>query len=259
MYCETQRGGLCRLHSLNAYFEYNKISDITFTEYKKEYDEYYRIKYGINTSCDNYDIINSDQTTIVSFILKKYGIYTKLFAINSLYNKEASNILNILSGNFFFIYNNNHIFGIRCKNGIWYTIDSLCGVKVLSNISNISTMKNVGFIVPVNMRSELYRNLDILKHNITVNPSIYLISVFNEKKLLGEIEVPLNLIMDILQTNYNIIDISIKNKFIPIKKNIEMYNLFLIEFSKKKSIDIILNYIPGILKNLLKLNNLDNN
>ena len=39
IYCERQRGDLCRLHSINAYFGYKKIDAAEFLKYCSEYDE----------------------------------------------------------------------------------------------------------------------------------------------------------------------------------------------------------------------------
>ena len=38
MYHETQRGDMCRLHSLNAYFGYKKLEDSDFFKYCDDYD-----------------------------------------------------------------------------------------------------------------------------------------------------------------------------------------------------------------------------
>ena len=46
MYWEKQRGNLCRLHSLNAFFGEKRISDEKFKEYCEKYDE---IIPGLNT------------------------------------------------------------------------------------------------------------------------------------------------------------------------------------------------------------------
>ena len=35
LYWESQKGNLCRLHALNAYFGFKKISEIEFKKYEK--------------------------------------------------------------------------------------------------------------------------------------------------------------------------------------------------------------------------------
>lgn len=255
MYYERQRGGLCRLHSLNAYFGYKKLSDQDFTIYKKEYDEYYSQKYNIQTSCTDYDLVNSDQTTIISFVLKKYGAYTKFFALNTLHGKPSTTITNILKGDFFFIYNPGHIWGIRKESGTnkWFTLDSMAGIRPI-NINSISAMKNVGFIVPVNMKDELYRNLSVLKQEFkNQKPKDRLTQIYKEKKLMGDVEVPLNIILDIMQTNYRLIHEGNKHQFTLIEKNIELYTEFLKKYSKKRSLEIIIEYIPTIIESLLTI------
>ena len=39
MYYERQREDMCRLHSLNAYFGFQKFNDKTFFDYCDEYDK----------------------------------------------------------------------------------------------------------------------------------------------------------------------------------------------------------------------------
>ena len=271
IYYERQRGGLCKLHSINAYFGKHEIKDEEFVKYKKEYVDEYKKKFNTIPSTDSDDCINSDQTTVISYILKKYNIYTKFYGLNSLFKKDIKkNILDILEGEFFFIYNINHIYGIRKKNNVWYSVDSIAGVKII-NINTLKNTKNVGFIVPVNKKDELYRNLYKLKKEINIDTinlenrlqkiKDYIIKLDSENKILGEIEVPLSVIIDIMQTN-----LDYKNSksqkctlemYDPIKNLVDRYNEFLPKFSNNnyKNIKLKLEYLPDIISILLTLGN----
>ena len=46
MYWERQEGGLCRKHSLNAFYQESKISTQEFIEWNKKYSIYLEEKYG---------------------------------------------------------------------------------------------------------------------------------------------------------------------------------------------------------------------
>ena len=85
IYYENQIGGLCRLHSLNAFFGYHKIDVKKFRNYSKELDNYIKNKFHENSDCLKFDTINSDHNMIITFILKKYGVYSKYIPINSVY------------------------------------------------------------------------------------------------------------------------------------------------------------------------------
>ena len=150
IFYENQSGGLCRLHAINGYFGDARISQQQFLQYQKDYDAEYKIKFNLDSSCSLFDTITSDQKNIVSHILKKHGIYTRYYALNQLYNKNINvNIIKILDGDWFFIYTESHIYGARRVNNIWYRVDSIGGVTQI-NINSLN-VKNIGFIVPVDM------------------------------------------------------------------------------------------------------------
>ena len=257
IYYERQNGGLCRMHALNGYFGYPKITESQFNVYIKEYDIEYKEKYNFESSCSLFDNIASDQKNIVSFILKKFMIYSRYYALNELYNTSITKITDVLLGNYFFIYNENHIWGCKLCDNIWYKIDSITGVTII-NINSIINEKNIGFIVPVNIKNEFYINLNIIKSIIPSNSSeLYIIDFLkqkNRKKLiLDNLEIPLNLCMDILDTNLmNKIN---KSDFNIIKIYVDKYNHFLNKFTNGNysNINIILEYLPDILIYLISL------
>jgi hypothetical protein len=265
IYYESQVGGMCRLHSLNGYFGKEKISTEEFNKYQQEYDDEYKKKFNFNSSCKNFDIVASDQKNIINYVLKKYDIYTRYYAINQLYLSSSKNnisnpiqthILNILDGDYFFIYNEGHVWGCRIHSGVWYKVDSLGGVCIM-NINTLANKKNIGFIIPVNIQQEFYINLNLIKsilgkNNTKILLQEYLIQKNKEKRILGNLEIPIGICMDILETNLLKKNV---DTFFPIQCQVIKYNEFLLQFTKGKynDIDLILNYIPSVLLKLLAL------
>jgi hypothetical protein len=253
IYFESQRNGLCRLHVLNAFFGFEKISETQFNLYISEYDQDYMKKYNIS-SCKSFDIISSDQKNIVSYILKKHSIYTRYFACNQLHGINIKSIIDTSVGEFFFAYTESHIYGFRKKNNKWYIVDSIGGVRLM-NIDAIN-QKNMGYIFIVDIKKEFYRNLKIIKKILddTSSPEEiknYLVQKNSEKKILGELEIPLGICMDILETQL----FNQTRDFNPITTQVKSYNEFICQFTNGKynDIELILKYLPDILYNLTQL------
>ena len=55
------------------------------------------------SSSGDYDLINSDQTNIISFILKHYKVHVRYYALNSLYGEQLDDI--VKNSPFIFVYN----------------------------------------------------------------------------------------------------------------------------------------------------------
>lgn len=260
IYYEKQVGGLCRKHALNAFFGYSKISTDDFERFQSAYDTEYKTKFNFDTSCSAFDIIASDQKNLISYILKKNNIYTRYYALNQLFQKNINEyIVNILIGDFFFVYDESHIYGIRKKDNIWYIVDSITGVRIF-NISKLSEQKNIGFIIPVDIKTEFYNNIELIKNIIIPahkeeNIKEYLIKQNNSKNILGELEIPLGICMDILDFQYKIKN-NINDDFLPINNHIINYEIFLSKFinGRYNDIDLILEYLPNIILSLLSLN-----
>jgi hypothetical protein len=274
IYYQTQSGGLCRLHSLNGYFGCEKISLHQFNIIQKKYDDEYKIKFNFELTCKNFDIVASDQKNIINYFLKNIGIYTRYYSINQLYTKSLNKtfaeqiiiknkLINNLYGDYFFIYNESHIWGCRRQISKWFKVDSIEGVSHY-NINSLLTEKNIGLIVPVDIKHEFYRNLKLIydelcfsvknMDTLTVQTTIknYLIQKHKEKKILGELEIPLSICMDIFETNLLKKTNSI---FSPIKTQVLQYNKFLSKFTKGNynNITLILEFLPNILLELIKI------
>ena len=270
IYWERQVGGNCRIHSLNSFFGLKKYSEFEFNKYCKKYDNINLSLYNTIISCKQFDLVNSNQQNIISYILKQNNIYTKYYPINFIYINEINDIIsNSLKR--FFIYNANHIWVIKKYNNDWYEVDSLRGInKINTDIINfIKNCKNAGFIIPINSINYFYKNLikinniifegsSFKKHEKLKYITEFLIRNNKEKKILGEIEVPLNVCIDILKF---ILDRKSFNKqnttFMPIKNIIDKYNIFLKKFTNRNynDINLILIYLPDIINNLINLEN----
>ena len=265
IYYQSQSGGLCRLHSLNGYFGKETITRQQFDNYILEYDAKYKKLYNFTSSCESFDVVASDQKNIVSHILKKYNVYTKYYALNQIHGKNINEyIIKILKGDWFFIYNESHIYGARRLNNKWYIVDSMSGVRH-TNINSIN-QKNIGFIVPVNIKDEFYRNLKLIKNILSENNQKeitldvikkHLEQKNKEKLILGDLEIPLNLCMDILDAN--LIQTNNKNEktnyFSEIQKHVNNYNNFLSQFTNGNynNLQLVLTVVP-ILHSLTLLN-----
>ena len=269
IYYEHQNGILCRKHAINAYFGYEKITVSEFYMFQDNYDIIYKKKFNVDTSCKDFDVVSSDQKNLVSHILKEFGVYTKYYAINELYQqKDINEIINILEGNFFFIYNESHIYG-AVQNNNWYTVDSIGGINTI-NIEHLTSQKNIGFIVPTDHKKEFYKNISILKYIIGAhNIQDFLIQKNKDKLILDNLEIPLSICIDILeyqmnqkiQTHQNNKENKKENTqenknmkcFEPIYHIIIKYKEFLTKFTKGRYNDItlILEYLPTIISFLI--------
>ena len=261
IYYEPQNDGLCRKHSLNAYFGHAKISTSEFNKYQQTYDQEYKTKFNFESSCTSFDIVASDQKNIVSFILKSHGVYTRYYAINQIFQKNINeHVIQILDGEFFFIYSESHIYGARRQNNQWYTVDSIGGISPI-NINVILGQKNLGFIVPVNIKTEFYTNIMLIKSIIgpvqeLQNIKDFLIKTHNDKLILGHLEIPLGVCMDILEVHHKIRQSKSPGVFDSIYNEVLEYNDFLSKFTKGRynDIDLILRYLPSIILKLVLLN-----
>jgi hypothetical protein len=143
IYWEKQRGDLCRLHSINAFYGYNKFSEKDFNELCEEYDKIIRGLKSINM--DGF----AEGRNIISYILDITSHnYVLLIPINNYKNSRKHldlNHYNKLLNNitYFFEFNKTHVWFNKKINSKWYKIDSLCGV----NETNVSNLTNNGYLL----------------------------------------------------------------------------------------------------------------
>lgn len=255
IFYEPQSNGLCRMHSINAFFGHVKITSHTFKQLIKEYDQYLLDRFNVHTSSGDFDLVNSDQTTLVGYILKKHGVHTRYYSLNAFYEKPLSGIHD---SNFIFVYNESHIWGVRRLEGIHYRVDSITGVTRY-NIQNLSREKNIGLLVPVDMQREWNRQMDCI-NTIMDNKKIkcradlahYLRNLVKRSEFLGDFEIPVGVAVSILETKMSL---KPHDSFAKIQKIIDSYTNFMASVTKGKYGDqeLILAYIPDVIFELSQL------
>lgn len=256
IFYENQSGGLCRMHSINAFFGYRKITPGLFKKFINEYDKYLQKRFNVDVSSSQFDLINSDQTNLVLWVLKQYCVHMRYYSLNSLYNKPV--VEDIKKAEFVFMYNERHIWGIRLHNGKHYTVDSIGGVRMY-NINSIKHTRDIGIMLPVPLKKEwgiMTKKINTIldKENIKSKMDFanYLKLLHKNKMVLGDIEIPLGVSISILETK---MPIPRPPEFNRISDLIEKYNMFVSIFTNGNynNIELILNNVPGIVFNLLSL------
>ena len=255
IFYENQIGGLCRKHALNAFFGFNKITTNDFNNWIKLYDNYIKNHFCINTSSSDFDIINSDQTNLVSFILKQHKIHTRFYSLNSIYGQTLDK--EIIKAEFIFVYNSDHIWGIKLVNGKHYKVDSIGGVQPF-NIKSLRCTKNIGLLVPVPLKYEWDKKIEQIsmildRENINTKKEfeLYLKKMNKNNNVLGDLEIPLGVSISILETNLQ----GDNTKFKKIRELVRKYLLFISIFTKGNynNINLILQYVPDIVFELMSL------
>lgn len=263
MFWERQEGGLCRKHSLNAFYQESKISTQDFIEWNKKYSIYLEEKYGNKVEIIENDIVYSNDIGIIPFILQRIDkIYCFHFAINQIKETfKQYNILNIVEwlndNESLFIYNANHIWAMKKEKGIWYKIDSLSGISSNQCIKSLFQEKNIGIIVP---RNKKFIKTDIeaitfaikrflLNQNINNNIDTILKikeildNLIKNGKNVDWLEPMVGLYMNILQ---------VKTEITEDENNLlEEYNKFLVYYENHKNdTEYLLNNFSNIINKI---------
>lgn len=276
IFYEHQQGGLCRLHSINGFFGESKVSTKQFNEFSKKMDKYIGDKFHEESHCLKFDSVSSDHNILVSFILKHYGVYSRYLHMNSLFQnpKQLQKNLDDLKGNYFFVFNAGHIWGVRRFNNKWYKVDSLNGVHSFQ-VNTLVNLRDISFLFPVVPKDEFYRNIETiqsilrrdiadLETNTLDKIKTYLAEINDKQLILGDLEVPLGVAMDILDVIYGKTGDYLekgpetdfrKEQFKPIEKIIRQYDEFLFQFtpSKYHDKDLKVGYLAGVLCVLMNL------
>jgi hypothetical protein len=199
IYYEVQRGGMCRLHAINAYFGYKKYIDTQFWKYADEFDTLQKNKYGDLDSCKSFDLINADQCTLVSYILRQNSIYTRYVSPGNI----DMHIDAAIASKIFFAFNMDHVWIIKEHNKIWYKVDSMSGVSPI-NISHICNDKRLGIIIPINnLRDEFKYILNKINTDTSNDIISFLQYSYFNKLFMGNVEIYLAALIDILKVQLN--------------------------------------------------------
>jgi hypothetical protein len=265
IFYERQNGGLCRKHVLNAYYGKSKYSVNDFSVLCDNYDKF-MIVCGYNScvSSKNFDLIESNQFTIISYALYLENIYSILVPYTYLEKllklKSKSSLLDLVGNNcdFIFVFNENHIWGCGKHQGKWYNIDSISGVRQV-NINSYD-WKIHGFIIPCLEKRTIYElnnNVFEIKKYLqnkgvdynNYNEMVSMLKILHDSNLLlDDLEILIAGVVSILRiiTDYS------NNTIIALIINNYQTFLKLFEIEKLNFIHIY-NYIPDIIKNICDL------
>ena len=168
MYWEKQRGNLCRLLSLNAFFGEKYIDDETFKKYCEKYDE---IVPGLKTdSMDGF----SQGRCVINWILYLHGYHTVIIPINKFKNRNYIDIehyKNIVDKNIvnsIFEFNEKHIWiNKKDDQNQWFKLDSITGMR---NID--MKLSNNGYIIVFHSLISIKDELDFYFNKIKESKEI---------------------------------------------------------------------------------------
>jgi len=172
IYCDRQSGNLCRMHSINNYYQFGKLNDNSFYGYCDEYDKYY----GIRGSRD-YDMFNEGRN-VIGFILERisddfvYLLYRNDVEIMRPFMADITDI---------FHFNLHHIWLHKKINNNWYKLDS----RAIKMDNPIQLTMGYMFVIPKKIRNKLEMHFinKIKQTQIYRNPDIF------NRYLLGDGEV----------------------------------------------------------------------
>lgn len=197
MYFEKQRGGLCRMHALNMFYQEEKYTDETFKNLQEEYD--LKHKQFNDSSCVDYDAMISTQESILVYSLKQNGYFcetiectasTSIDTIQSLMDDELRAI---------FIMTKDHVHLIKYMNDKFYEFNSLKRQPIIirslhSTLTNLCRSRCYMTIV----WSKTYAMKQLLELPAQINEIItsnqlngivgYVVNELYEKRLIGTIE-----------------------------------------------------------------------
>jgi hypothetical protein len=234
IYYEPQRGSLCRLHALNAFFNRKEIDDARFEEFKTEYIATISKNPAYAAmNCDS-DFLYLSTDSFVAHILKyHYNTYTRTIFPQS-YSKTtpiAHTLQNpqlidkLTKCDFIFTMSPDHIYGYRmCETfGLpnphftLHKVDSLSGVsqvataeskhKLIEKFIQIASSANLSIMFPIDIAAELIEETRRFKSIIGEykTPEAYF-NALPKGITLGAIEIPLNTLIDIIKYRIHILE-----------------------------------------------------
>jgi hypothetical protein len=185
VYWERQSGGLCRLHSINAFLGLRRYDAAQFAALISEFDTRQKGMYGITTSAADFDMMNSDQINIISYILgTHHNIPTKYVSFGDI----GSNIDYAMRAGIFFVFSASHIWIMKKVDGQWYRVDSMGGPRLCSPSSLGGGV--VGIIVPIwDARSEFATIMSSIELMVGDDVAAYLRRQNEAKNVMGGLEV----------------------------------------------------------------------
>jgi hypothetical protein len=166
VYWEQQQGGLCRMHSINAYYGRAVLSEPTFNSQCQEFD----VMYPSLQTCTRWDAVSGNQENIISYILRNTdNVGVVYFAPG--YTQQKLDTLGVYkltdmvdsSHPSIFTFNKDHVWLLKRVNNTWWKVDSIGGVTHC-HPDSVQGM-GYGFMV-VQSINALKRTMQLLQHNI---------------------------------------------------------------------------------------------
>jgi len=160
IFFERQRGDMCRMHSLNAYFGKPLLNEDTFYKFCDKYDS---LISGLESRrMDGF----AESRNITSFILEilanKYCVYIPMNLSKNSHNyvdvARYHDKLNKREISNYFEFNKTHIWLNKKVDGQYYKVDSISGITSIDPSLNNS---NNGYIIVIDdLIQEVYYYID---------------------------------------------------------------------------------------------------
>lgn len=153
IFVETQKGGLCRKHSLNAFYGRNELSVAQYHEWECKFDNKYRVL-GV-PSCKDWDAVLANQENVVAYVLRNKSQLGSIYIpptyvdqiVRSWGGKHLTDIIDPTI-NRVFAFTASHIWLMaKDVDGQWWCCDSLRGVPSHCDPNLVAKTNNIGFMV----------------------------------------------------------------------------------------------------------------
>jgi hypothetical protein len=146
VFCERQRGGLCRLHALNNALGRVAYSDSNFEALCQEYNKLY----GYKPDCREWDAVVSTQEPVFAYALRtRHGIGGLIYYSGKTCFGDAKleEVTDPEMSQTAFVYNAEHVWVMRKHRGEWYEIDSMRGVVHLADVQEFALRPGLVFYI----------------------------------------------------------------------------------------------------------------
>jgi hypothetical protein len=199
IYFESQRGGLCRMHSLNAFYGHPLLNEASFAKCLSEFDREYN-QMGI-PSCSSWDSIIANQENVIAYFLriksKLATIYIPPNYVEQTFKLWGVDKLSELVDPLYpkvFVFNESHIWLVLKQHNKWHSADSLSGIRP-TDLEQLGRSKNLGFIIVLGTTNICLaltrikqRIVNTIDHNISI---VHSNTQYSKQKLFNYIHTEL--------------------------------------------------------------------
>jgi hypothetical protein len=239
------------MHALNAYLGSSVYSEDMFARELAAFDAAQRARYKDVVSAAAFDAVYADQRNIISHALAKLGVYVRYVPLG-----QATSALRDMPPEVdaFFVFNSDHIWLMRRREGEWFKVDSIGGVSRMP-ISSLAH-EQVGLMVPVtDMFAEFMRLCERLDVLVGCDPEGYLERMHAERKNIGDVEVIIGSTVALLETKEEMPSRPgcAQSAFgTLVRETIDSYDRFAREYTGGNigRLAYVLSYVPGIIRQI---------